>query len=87
MRELDVLLGRYLTERWPSVGSAEREAFERFLELSDPEIYDLCLRRAESPDAAMARMADLLSPDSELSPHPDVRNSEDGRPASREPET
>ena len=85
MRELDVLLGRYLAERWPKAGNAERAAFERFLELPDPEIYDLCLRRSASPDAAMTRMAELLSETAELSLPEEVSMAEDVRSASREP--
>jgi antitoxin CptB len=85
MRELDVLLGRYLDERWPHAQSAERAAFERFLELPDPEIYDLCLRRSVSADAAMTRMAELLSESKELSDSREVSTAEDVRSASREP--
>ena len=87
MRELDVLLTRYLAERWPLASSAERLAFERFLELPDPEIYDLCVRRAGSTTAAFERLADLLTTPSELSVATAVHTTEDGRPASREPET
>ena len=38
MKELDLLLVRYLKERHPAAASEEREAFEQFLELPDPEI-------------------------------------------------
>ncbi len=87
MRELDVLLTRYLTERWPSAPAAEQAAFEAFLELPDPEIYDLCLRRAASPTAAFERLADVLTRATELSSVDAVHQAEDDRPASREPET
>ncbi len=87
MRELDVLLTRYLAERWPTASQAEQSAFEHFLELPDPEIYDLCLRRAGSPTAAFERLADLLTSPAELSAQQAVHTTEDGRPASREPET
>mgnify|MGYP003326782765 FL=1 len=85
MRELDVLLGRYLAERWPRAGGVERAAFERFLDLPDPEIYDLCLRRSVSADAAMTRMAELLAEAGELSAPCEVTTVEDARSASREP--
>lgn len=38
MKELDLLLLRYLRERHPSAPEAERAAFEEFLELPDPEL-------------------------------------------------
>jgi antitoxin CptB len=83
MRELDVLLARYLAERWPVAGPAEQAAFEAFLELSDPEIYDLCLRRETSSSAAFDRLIDRLTAATELSPAAAVHPAEDGRPASR----
>jgi antitoxin CptB len=38
MKELDLLLIRYLRERHPAASRDERAAFEQFLELPDPEI-------------------------------------------------
>ncbi|MEY4761042.1 MAG: hypothetical protein RLZZ200_898 [Pseudomonadota bacterium] len=38
MKELDLLLSRYLRECWPGASEAERAAFEAFLDLPDPEI-------------------------------------------------
>ena len=38
MKELDLLLLRYLRERHPQAASAERAAFVEFLELPDPDI-------------------------------------------------
>jgi antitoxin CptB len=43
MRELDVLLSRYLENDYPRANSAERDAFERILELQDPEIFGYLL--------------------------------------------
>ncbi|MEI6458512.1 MAG: succinate dehydrogenase assembly factor 2 [Pseudomonadota bacterium] len=87
MRELDVLLGRYLSERWPSATPVEQAAFEAFLELPDPEIYDLCLRRAVSETAAFERLADILTGSTELNGSAVVNQAKDGRPASGEPQT
>lgn len=39
MRELDVLLERYLQERYPSAPAAEQQAFQALLELPDPELF------------------------------------------------
>jgi antitoxin CptB len=88
MRELDVLLGRYLDERWPLAEEAERAAFESLLEWPDPEIVDLCLRRAAKPSAAFEQLLGHLTGSSELSSRAEVNPAEDARPASRgEPQT
>ena len=38
MKELDLLLLRYLRERHATAGSDERDAFAEFLELPDPDL-------------------------------------------------
>lgn len=43
MRELDILLERYLDERWPDAPESRRAAFLALLELPDPELAALCL--------------------------------------------
>jgi antitoxin CptB len=43
MRELDVLLSRYLEHDYPGASAAERDAFESILELQDPEIFGYLL--------------------------------------------
>lgn len=39
MRELDVLLLRYLERRLPQAGPDERDAFASLLDLPDPELF------------------------------------------------
>ena len=46
MRELDVLLERYLEERYPSAPASEQAAFETLLELPDPELFAYLMGRA-----------------------------------------
>jgi succinate dehydrogenase flavin-adding protein (antitoxin of CptAB toxin-antitoxin module) len=43
MKELDVLLGRYVRERYTAAPAAERAAFEALLALPDPDIADYLL--------------------------------------------
>ena len=50
MKELDVLLGRYLDHGWPAAGEHERRAFLALLDLQDPELARLLLARV--PPAA-----------------------------------
>jgi antitoxin CptB len=49
MKELDLLLGRYLEDRFDAAPEAERAAFEALLEAQDPLIYAYCLGLAPVP--------------------------------------
>jgi succinate dehydrogenase flavin-adding protein (antitoxin of CptAB toxin-antitoxin module) len=58
MRELDVLLTRYLEERFCSASAAEQEAFRWLLDTKDTVIHAYCLgheRPATPPLAALIR--------------------------------
>jgi len=48
MRELDVLLGRYLERDYAAAGQTERDAFSGLLELPDPDLYGYLFGRAEA---------------------------------------
>ena len=54
MRELDVLLLRYLDEEYPRASAAERDAFARILDLQDPEVFGYLVGRT-SPEEALLR--------------------------------
>ena len=45
MRELDVLLTRYLDEEYARASAADKAAFETLLTLSDPELVGYLLNR------------------------------------------
>jgi len=60
MRELDVLLTRYLAERYAGADPDEQAAFRGLLERQDPEIYGLLLGRLVPQDADLARVLDAL---------------------------
>jgi antitoxin CptB len=49
MKELDVLLTRYVEERFDAAPPEERAAFEALLEDQDPVIYAYCLKVAPIP--------------------------------------
>lgn len=49
MRELDVLLTRYLDERYASAPEAEQEAFRALLNRQDPELHGFIVGRIEPP--------------------------------------
>jgi antitoxin CptB len=48
MRELDVLLERYLEERYPSAAVREQQAFEALLEIPDPQLFAYLMKK-ETP--------------------------------------
>jgi antitoxin CptB len=45
MRELDVMLTRYLDRVWPTASRAERAAFEQLIEMQDPELFGYLVGR------------------------------------------
>jgi antitoxin CptB len=53
MRELDVLLLRYLEREFPAASPAAQEAFEALLSAQDPEIVDLLAGRTVADDASL----------------------------------
>jgi antitoxin CptB len=50
MKELDILLSRYMDERFCSASAQEQEAFRRLLEIQDPVIYAYCLGSERPPE-------------------------------------
>ena len=60
MKELDLVLMRYLRERWPTASGAERDLFERVLDLPDPELAACLMGRATAPDRELQAMLELL---------------------------
>jgi antitoxin CptB len=53
IRELDVLLTRYIDERFRDAPAAEQDAFRRLLETQNPVIYAYCLGREAAPNPEM----------------------------------
>jgi len=60
MRELDVLLTRYLERDWPGANATARAAFRSLLERQDPEINALLLGRMAPEDEAVADVLECL---------------------------
>ena len=56
MRELDVLLSRWLEESYDSVGETDKSAFRRLLSLPDPELARYLLTGEEATDPDIARV-------------------------------
>lgn len=50
MRELDVLLTRYLDQHYGEASCDEQAAFRRLLDAPDPDLFSLCMGRADTED-------------------------------------
>ena len=50
MKELDILLARYMDERFCTASTQEQEAFRGLLEIQDPVIYAYCLGQERPPE-------------------------------------
>ena len=58
MKELDLLLVRWLEEGWPESGEERRREFASLLEQPDPDIADWLLGGARPADASRAALID-----------------------------
>jgi antitoxin CptB len=56
MKELDLLLTRYMDERYGAAPATEQAAFRGLLEAQDPVIYAYCLGQERPPE----HLADLI---------------------------
>ena len=50
VRELDVLLGRFLDTEYPQLSASQKMAFERMLEVQDPIIMDWLFSKSQPQD-------------------------------------
>jgi len=60
MKELDVLLERYLAERYPTADVAEQGAFRALLEAQDPLLFDYLTGRERPASEDERRVIDAL---------------------------
>ena len=60
MRELDVVLMRYMRLNFDTAGQAEKDSFENLLTLQDPEILDLLTGRIVAEDAGLRHVIERL---------------------------
>jgi antitoxin CptB len=60
MKELDVVLSAYLDETYPGASAAEQALFRRLLEMPDPDLYNLLLRRSHADDPEIAEFLGRL---------------------------
>ena len=63
MRELDVLLQRYLERRYANAPQEEQQAFEALLELPDPELFAYIVKREQPSDPQLLNVLARLTHD------------------------
>ena len=61
MRELDVVLERWLETRYAGAGAGERQAFRRLLDSQDAELIAWLFRRERPADPGVAALVDELA--------------------------
>jgi antitoxin CptB len=61
MKELDLLLMRYVDEEYRDAAPDHRQAFQRLLDCHDPLIYDYFLGRASPADAVLASLIERIT--------------------------
>jgi succinate dehydrogenase flavin-adding protein (antitoxin of CptAB toxin-antitoxin module) len=61
MRELDVLLTRYLEQRFDGASPAAQRAFIELLEAPDPLIHAYCIGQAHPPTAIMSAVIERIT--------------------------
>jgi antitoxin CptB len=56
MKELDVLLSRYVDEEFAQASGAQQEAFRALLDMPDPQIWAYCLGLEPPPTAVLGSL-------------------------------
>lgn len=61
MRELDVLLERWLTQCWAGAGPVDRRRFEKLLSCEDDALWNWCSGRMVPDDPDLAAIVDQVT--------------------------
>jgi antitoxin CptB len=64
MKELDILLGRYLDERFYTASPDEQDTFRHLLDSPDPEIYAYCMGEEKPPEHLAVLIERIAAPPS-----------------------
>ncbi|MFT5662808.1 MAG: antitoxin CptB [Gammaproteobacteria bacterium] len=60
MKELDVVMTRYLETRYSEASEVDKESFKRLLEMQDPDLYALLLGQVSCPDNQVQNLVNTL---------------------------
>jgi len=59
-KELDVLMQKFLNNYYQSASEDLQHAFERMLDMQDPELYDLLVGRQDSGDQNIHKVIEYI---------------------------
>ena len=59
-KELDVLMQRFLNNYYQTASEELQHAFERMLDMQDPELYDLIVGRQDSGDQSINKVIEHI---------------------------
>jgi len=59
-KELDVLMQKYLNDYYQTANEELQHAFERMLDMQDPELYDLLVGRQASEDQSINKVIEYI---------------------------
>jgi succinate dehydrogenase flavin-adding protein (antitoxin of CptAB toxin-antitoxin module) len=57
---MDLLLQRFVEQRFDDLSDAEKQVFSELLDQADPDIMDWIMGRSTPPTAAMQSMVDMI---------------------------
>lgn len=60
MKELDVLLERFLAESYDGLAAGQQAAFARLMEMEDPDLMAALMGKQPAPDDECADVVELL---------------------------
>lgn len=60
MKELDVLLERFLVDTYDNLDDAQKDAFQRLMAMEDPDLMAVLLGKQEAPDDGCAAIVEML---------------------------
>jgi len=59
-KELDIVMNRYLAERYPTASAEEQASFSDLLDVEDPIIFDYLMDKTRSDDANQQALIEIL---------------------------
>jgi len=59
-KELDIVMNRYLAERYPTASSDEQASFDALLDIEDPIIFDWLMDKTQAEDENLRSIVEIL---------------------------
>jgi len=59
-KELDIVMNRYLAERYPTADADEQASFNTLLDVEDPIIFDWLMDKTQAEDANLKALVEIL---------------------------